>query len=110
MIDWNRVSELREEFGDKEFEEVIDLFVDEIDTEITVLEPLQDAGALESRLHFLKGSALNLGFSAFAQICQRAEFAAARGAIDDIDIGAVLSCYYASKSELHDFLRRTVPN
>ena len=106
MIDWHRVSDLRDEVGEEDFDEIIDLFVSEVDTEICNLQPTQDAHKLESQLHFLKGSALNLGFSAFAEMCQSAESAAAQGALNDIDINAILSCYDASKSEFLGTLRR----
>ena len=77
---------------------MICLFVDEADAEIAGFKASQDVDALENRLHFLKGSALNLGFSDLARICQKAESAAAWGATDDIDIGAIISCYESSKS------------
>jgi HPt (histidine-containing phosphotransfer) domain-containing protein len=50
-------------------------------------------------LHFLKGSALNLGFAAFADLCHGGERAAATGNQDGIDLDAVLDCYTRSKSE-----------
>ena len=102
MIDWNRVSELREEIGQEDFVEVIDLFVDEVDTEIAELRHSADVNALKGRLHFLRGSALNLGFSALAQMCQTTESFVEKRAANDTDIGAILACYHASKSE---FLR-----
>lgn len=99
MIDWGRVQDLRDEIGADAFGEVVELFLDEVDTEIGKLR-LPDSGPdLEALLHFLKGSALNLGFAAFADLCHRGERAAAAGQQDGIDLGAVLDCYTCSKSE-----------
>jgi HPt (histidine-containing phosphotransfer) domain-containing protein len=99
MIDWGRVQDLRDEIGADAFAEVVELFLDEVDTEIGKLR-LPDADAnLEALLHFLKGSALNLGFAAFADLCHGGERAAATGNHDGIDLDAVLDCYTHSKSE-----------
>ena len=108
MIDWNRVSELRDEIGQEDFSEVAELFLDETDAEIAALRDPAQQGGLAARLHFLKGSALNLGFSDFAGLCQTAEVAAAHGATADIDLADILACYDASKTAfLADLSRRS---
>ena len=106
MIDWNRVSELRDEVGADDFDEVVDLFLGEVECELAELSDPGDAAALESRLHFLKGSALNLGFSAFADLCQTGETAARNGAGDMIDLQGVNQCYQSSKAEFLAQLRQ----
>lgn len=103
MIDWQRVWELRDEVGAENFDEVVDLFLFEVEDELTKLREGGDNSALEARLHFLRGSAMNLGFEAFSQICLAGELAAGNGSDADIHIDNVLKCYVLSKSE---FLQR----
>ena len=66
MIDWTRVTELHREVGAEDFEEVVSLFVEEVEMALDALDPLTPS---PEHLHFLKGSALNLGFTALAQQC-----------------------------------------
>lgn len=106
MIDWARVSELRAELGAEDFGEVIDLFLDEVETEISALKQSFDADMLESRLHFLKGSALNLGFDSFSKLCQEGETAAAQGAQHTVDVASVIASYQVSKSVFLNGLRK----
>ncbi|KMK65429.1 Hpt domain-containing protein [Puniceibacterium sp. IMCC21224] len=98
MIDWSRVRELCDEIGADDFGEVVELFLAEVEETLDSLPTrMSDANALENALHFLKGSALNLGFSALAQHCQAAERAAAGGDVVGIDPGHVLSIYNMSR-------------
>jgi len=97
MIDWERVGELHSEIGDVGFSEVLELFFDEVEMVIAQL-----GGAsrqLEDDLHFLKGSAWNLGFAAFGAICQDGERRSAAGHSNEIDLPAVHECYMTSKTE-----------
>ena len=48
MIDWSRVSELREEVGEEDFAEVVELFLDEVDGVIGTLAP--ETADLEAQL------------------------------------------------------------
>lgn len=95
MIDWNRVAELRSEIGADGFAEVLDLFLDEV--EGVVMRLGQRPEKLEEELHFLKGSAWNLGFAAFGAICQDGERKCAARQQDLVDVGAVIDCYGRSK-------------
>lgn len=104
MIDWHRVEELKEEVGADDFPEVVALFLAEVEDEIAALDDTGDAAALEARLHFLKGSALNLGFAAFSEICHEGETAAANGDARAVDSGAIRSCYTASRAVFLDRL------
>ena len=93
MIDWTRVSELRDEVGAEDFDEVIELFLEEVDEAIEILRTLVDMSELETHCHFLKGSALNTGFREFANLCQAGEAAAAEGRSSEIDISEIVQSY-----------------
>lgn len=97
MIDWNKVNELRDEVGAEDFGEVVELFLSEVEERLSQLgEP---GRSLEHDLHFLKGSAMNLGFSEFSKICAAGETAAAQGNDDDIQVPQVRATYRASRAE-----------
>lgn len=99
MIDWDRLRDLRGEIGDDAFEEVVAMFLEETDAVVGRLSADGGAKALESDLHFLKGSSLNLGFADLAQLCQDGERTAAMGGTD-VDLDRVRDIYQASKSAL----------
>ena len=90
MINWNRVAELRHEVGEDDFDEVVELFIEEVEDVLATLGQNDD---LPKDLHFLKGSALNLGFTEMARLCTEGE----RGAPD---ITAIRSSYTDAKTEL----------
>lgn len=96
MIDWSRVVELRDEVGCEDFEEVVSLFLEEVDEAMTRLFAGVDADSLAADLHFLRGSAVSLGFSEFSNRCSAAEKAVACSA-DDLD--AIKDIYRRSKNE-----------
>lgn len=79
MIDWSRVEELREEVGAEDFDEVVTLFLSEVEERLAGFEATAQASVIEEDMHFLKGSALNLGFSDLAKFCGKGEALAARG-------------------------------
>lgn len=97
MIDWQRVEDLKQEIGAEDFGEVVALFLEEADEVVARLLTAKTAKALENDLHFLKGSALNLGFTDLAQICQLGERRAAAGGTD-IDVAEVQSVYATSRT------------
>lgn len=97
MIDWNRVDELRSEFGSDGFAEVVSLFLEEADEVVAVLGPGLPPSEVEVRLHFLKGSALNLGFRELAGLCQDGERRAAQGHGGIVDLLPVASSYQRSR-------------
>ena len=100
MIEWARVEELRSEVGPENFPEVVALFLEETDAAMAALNP--DAGPAKVRqaLHFLKGSALNLGLSDLAAICQEGERKAAAGQGIAVDAAQVAAIYRASRARL----------
>ena len=80
MIDWARVAELRDEIGAEDFEEVAELFLMEVEDTLSRLESaVGDAVQMQELMHFLKGSALNLGFSDVSALCSLGEADAAHG-------------------------------
>ncbi|MGM0659546.1 MAG: Hpt domain-containing protein [Pseudomonadota bacterium] len=98
MIDWDHVRKLRDEIGADAFEEVVEMFLDEVETEIETLRAPPGARDLEVQLHFIKGSALNLGFAEFAALCQKGEAAASGGQADTVNLTEVLDCFDRSKA------------
>lgn len=100
MIDWKRVEELREEIGTEGFIEVADMFLDEAEGAVGALVAGLAPDEVEGQLHFLKGSALNLGLSDLAAICQEGERKAAAGQVDAVDTALVAAIYRASRASL----------
>ena len=95
MIDWKRIEELREEIGADSLVEVADMFLDEAEGAVNALVAGLPKGEIAAQLHFLKGSALNLGLSDLAMICQEGERGAAEGNIDPERVAAI---FQASRS------------
>ncbi len=106
MINWKRVKELEGDIGADEIDGVVELFLDEVET---VIGPLR-AGAvgrnIEEDMHFLKGSALNLGFEVLGAMCSKGEKLAAGGQVEKVPIAEILVAFDASKTE---FLAQMVP-
>ncbi len=84
MIDWDRVASLREEIGAVDFAEVVEMFLAESEAAVARLLAGKTETTLEADLHFLKGSALNLGFRHLAALCSAGEKRAAVGAAVDV--------------------------
>lgn len=100
MIDWTRVADLKSEIGEDGFLEVVEMFLEETDEVAGCLDGPADFDAVEGRLHFLKGSALNLGLSDLASLCQSGEKRAASGAAQEVDLELITASYRAAKTEL----------
>jgi histidine phosphotransfer protein HptB len=100
MIDWKRVEELKDEIGTDGFAEVADMFLDEAEGAVKALLRGIPADEVEGQLHFLKGSALNLGLSELAAVCQDGERQAAAGNAALVDVSLVASVYDASRAAL----------
>jgi HPt (histidine-containing phosphotransfer) domain-containing protein len=97
MIDWARVETLRDEVGEDSFAEVVALFLDEVDEVADRFRATPDASRLERDLHFLKGSALNLGFARLGELCQTGERLAAEGKAALVDMAEILAVYAESR-------------
>jgi len=98
MIDWSRVNDLRREIGESSFAEVTEMFLDEVETVLARLGSQTAAQALAEDMHFLKGSAWNLGFQDFGAVCQDTERRATAGTITAPEIPALLHSYARSKA------------
>ncbi|MFV2051180.1 Hpt domain-containing protein [Aliiroseovarius sp. YM-037] len=99
MISWDRVADLRSEVGEDDFSEVVEVFLEEVDETVARLKRLPDMAQLEDDMHFLKGSALNLGFKAMTAVCEDGERAAAGGRPDLVDLRKLVEVYEASRVE-----------
>ncbi|WP_370513080.1 Hpt domain-containing protein [Oceaniovalibus sp. ACAM 378] len=99
MIAWGRITQLRSEIGEDDFSEVVALFLEEVDGVIDRLRITSDPATMAADLHFLKGSALNLGFAAFADLCEQGEALAETGRADQVPVADVIRCYDASRTE-----------
>jgi histidine phosphotransfer protein HptB len=104
MIDWNRVEELRSEIGPDGFAEVAEMFLEEAEATVQALISGPAPDEVEGQLHFLKGSALNLGLADLAVICQIGERKAAMGQASEVDTAAVAAVYRVSRQALLDGL------
>lgn len=100
LIDWARIQDLRLEIGDDDFFEVLAMFLEETDDVVNRLLEHPDLTAVEGLLHFLKGSALNLGLTDFAEICQNGEKAAGSGMAGSVDLQKLAAVYTFSKTAL----------
>ncbi len=97
MIDWSRVRQLNTEVGAEDFDEVVELFLEEVEEALARLAALTDRSSLSADMHFLKGSALSLGFETLARLCGEGETAAEANKGDAVDLAAIKACYTKSK-------------
>lgn len=93
MIDWPRVKQLHDEVGADEFGEVVETFLDEVQEVVARLRSDKDRAQIEENLHFLKGSALSLGFNTLSQLCMNGEEQASQGKILSVDIDAIVEAF-----------------
>lgn len=89
---------MREEIGADGFVEVADMFLDEAEGAVRALVSGLPPQEVEGQLHFLKGSALNLGLSDLAAICQEGERKAASGQV--VDMTPLAAIWQASRAGL----------
>lgn len=99
MIDWARVQELKDEIGEDDFAEVAEMFMSEVEEVIARLRISPDPSGYEHDLHFLKSSALNLGFSQMSALCQDGESRSAAGQADTVRLAPIFEAYDAAKEE-----------
>jgi len=79
MVDWQRIEALKSEIGPDDFNEVLEMFVSELDEVLGQLGEDVDQMVPAETFHFLKSGALNIGFAEFAGLCQRGEKSALNG-------------------------------
>jgi len=104
MLNQARIAELRDEVGDDGFAEVIEIFCEEVEE---ILDQLDAPGApnLAERLHFLKGSALNIGMEQVVALCIAEEDRLqGGGAGAEADIAAIRDAYSASRKAIESLL------
>ena len=99
MIDWGRIEELRDEVGEDDLIEVIELFCEEMGE---VLERLPSApqNDLLGHIHFLKGSAQNIGVCTVADMCKSIEEAIGNDPGFAPDISGLNSAFAESSGAL----------
>ncbi len=100
MIFWDRIAELRTELGEDDFAEIVTLFLEEVDEVIDRLRRHPDPERYAEDLHFLKGSALNLGFGAFGAECRNREAMLSQGKPAAVDLAPVIRIYEESRTAL----------
>jgi len=99
MINWTRVEELQEEVGEDEFPEVLEIFLEEFEEALAALD---NKPPTAPDMHFLKGSAVTLGFEDTGQLCAKAEKQVAQ--YDDTAplITSIRNIYLSERAELLD--------
>lgn len=106
IIDRFRLLELRDEIGGEVLSDVMLLFQDEADDMVAGLISGRFAPSeIADRLHFLKGSAINLGLCALASLCQEGERRAFTGEPQPVDGARLRQIYDASKDAFQQALR-----
>ncbi len=74
MIDWDRVAALKEDFGEEDFDELVGVFLEEVEGAITGLQDLSGTDdRVKNQMHFLKGCASNVGFRDLAELAASIE-------------------------------------
>ncbi|SDI79418.1 Hpt domain-containing protein [Aliiruegeria lutimaris] len=97
MIDWKRVGDLKREIGASEFDEVVELFLEEVESVMDRLRENPNPDLFEEDFHFLKGCSANLGFADLAGFCLAGETMAARGEAAKVNLSQIFNCYERSK-------------
>jgi HPt (histidine-containing phosphotransfer) domain-containing protein len=97
MINWTRMNELRKELGEEDFQEVLDLFLEEVQIVIDRLRVTETLTELQDDMHFLKGSALNIGLSHLAMVTRVAEEKANASTLERCDLDKVISTFDETK-------------
>jgi HPt (histidine-containing phosphotransfer) domain-containing protein len=100
MIDRERLAELRHEVGADDLEEVVALFCEEVEETLDRIHRHPSA-SLGDDLHFLKGSALNIGMSEVGQLCLEAEKAWSKDASTPPDIAPISRAFRKARQALY---------
>lgn len=100
MIDMGQITELRSDLGEETFNEVVGMFLLEVQSGIEKLDPARDLAELSAEFHMLKGSSLSLGLTELAKICGEAEAKSGSGDPNCFDKQAFQMCFDQSKAAL----------
>lgn len=101
MIDWDRVAELRDEIGAEDLTTVIGMFLDEVAEKLQAVKDGASRATLSEDMHFLRSSALNIGFAELAKLCSAIEAKVDAGDVH-LDIATITRCFEASAKELRE--------
>ena len=104
MIDWIQIKALRDDVGAEDFEEVVEIFIEEVAEIVERLRSAPQLDTLCADLHAVKGSALNLGFTNFADLCQTGE-----GRADEVILQPILDAFETSKASFRSGLAEGAP-
>jgi len=104
MINWDRVEDLRTDVGADDFDEIVEVFLIEVDGIANALQTAKVDQDIELHLHALKNAALNLGFYELAALCQTSEKLAASKQARLVNFREVLGCLDASLKLFRDGL------
>jgi HPt (histidine-containing phosphotransfer) domain-containing protein len=99
MLNETRIKELKTEVGEDDFIEVVELFCEEVEDILNTL-PATARVSLPEKLHFLKGSALNIGLDVVGDLCRAEELRLGSDPDAMPDIEAIRKAYVASKNAL----------
>ena len=99
MINTARIQELKNEVGEDDLIELIELFCEEVEDVLEALDATAPSDMM-AQLHFLKGSALNIGLDAVSELCRTEETRLKTDPTALADIGAIRSAYATSKDIL----------
>lgn len=96
MIDWTRIDDLKHELGEDDFEEVFEIFLDEVQDSVDSLKNAPKGAALEAILHSVKGNAITVGFSKLAELAGAGEVKAGQGS--DVNLQEIAAAHSESKT------------
>ena len=99
MINTARIQELKEEVGEDDLFEVIELFCDEVEDVLQSLESTPQ-NEMAAQLHFLKGSALNIGLDGVSELCRAEEVRLKDNPSAAPDVAGIRAAYTTSKAAL----------
>lgn len=100
MIDHARVSELRAEVGSEDLAEVVQLFCEEVEETLDRIMS-HPSPSLAEDLHFLKGSALNIGMTELGALCQSAERTLRADPAAQPDLPGIATAFRKSRQALY---------
>tara|TARA_R110000787_G_scaffold40444_2_gene100521 strand:- start:9563 stop:9934 length:372 start_codon:yes stop_codon:yes gene_type:complete len=98
MIDWAYVNGLRAGIGKDSFNEIVQVFFDETEDTLKRLEDAHRPIDITEELHFLQGSALNMGFVGFSAECRKSHDMSTDNADDMRHTAGLLATYGKSKT------------
>ncbi|MEQ3625723.1 MAG: histidine kinase [Celeribacter sp.] len=101
-VNRDRVRQLANEIGPRDFIETTELFLMEIEVALDALSAIIAANLVVDELHFLRGCATNLGMTGLALMCKENSAAARMG--EAVDHFRLQACYRSSKAR---FLSKT---